>query len=232
MQARSAAIGAALNAQAAEAGGGGGGAAPSDACPGLAASDVDALTRGNPALDSAALCRQKLALLALISAAGDSVPPQACVLHLQAACCDSNGSVASAADTLLRKKCGLDSAKPDVDVEDRALLARVFTLLLGSNGAGGPAGAAAAAVGGGAVTQPASYPLQVRLLRMCCKSIAAANFFPQSLQVRVPVDRFTLVPRLDRLPRCEPAVGRPAVRRPAAEWPTSERSAVERLARA
>lgn len=92
MQARSAALGAALTAEQAAAAAAGD-EAPTDVCPGLSASAVDDLTRGNVHLDSAALGRQKLALLNLFAAA-EVIGPQACVLHLQAACCDSNGAVA------------------------------------------------------------------------------------------------------------------------------------------
>ena len=72
------------------------GVSPDDASlppPGLSAADVEALGVGKPHFTAAAVRAQKLAIMQLFSQAGDFIPGTLCVLHLQAACVDSNDDV-------------------------------------------------------------------------------------------------------------------------------------------
>ena len=87
-------------------------------------------------------------------------------------------------EELLRKRCGLDSPKPSVNLEDPALVANLFRLFQGSAqpAGGGDSQAAAAAVPDDHV-MPAGVLLQSRLINLFTKSTAAANFFPGSVEV-------------------------------------------------
>lgn len=81
--------------------------------------------------------------------------------------------VSRAADVVLQKRCTLDGIKPSIDLEDEALLGRFFELIAGS-------GADKAAP---QKRPPASAALRMRLLRICCKSVKAANLMPRTLEV-------------------------------------------------
>jgi Proteasome stabiliser len=93
--------------------------------------------------------------------------------------------VSRQADTLLRRKCGLDSATPAVNPEGVQLVRRIFHLIIGSPELLMPAAAAAATAAERKTwRQPASHALQIRLLRVLCSSKAACNAAPLTLQVR------------------------------------------------
>lgn len=123
-----------------------------------------------------------------------------CLLPGKAASPDSSPSqVSRLGDTLLKKRTGVDSPKPAVDLEAAAVVLPLFALFLGGPGAvcdggllrGGlgteqhpeaAAGAAAAlAPGGEDVREPASAALRGRILGLLCKSLAAASVFPQAV---------------------------------------------------
>ena len=93
--------------------------------------------------------------------------------------------VLSEADTLLRRKCAMDTGSLVVDMESSQLINRMFKLIIGSPELLKP-GAAAAVTPAEARTwqQPASHALQIRLLRALCGSKAACNSMPMTLQVR------------------------------------------------
>lgn len=92
-------------------------------------------------------------------------------------CCCRRG------EELLRKRCGLDSPKPSVNLEDSALMAKLFHLFQGSVQPNtGSASQEAAAVPDDH-TLPAGVLLQSRLMNLFTKSTAAANFFPGTVQV-------------------------------------------------
>ena len=86
-------------------------------------------------------------------------------------------------EELLRKRCGLDSPKPSVNLEDSALMAKLFNLFQGSvqPNMGGASQEAAAVPDDH--TLPAGVLLQSRLMNLFAKSTAAANFFPGAVQV-------------------------------------------------
>jgi len=178
---------------------------------GLAASDLARIegTAGAPRGEELTL--QRLGFLNFITAAG-VVPKDALVPYLLAACDaqDPQGRVAARGETLVRKRCGVDSSKPVVDLEDTTLLESLFRLFLGSHPEGttpssapataattaseGQPGAAAgtaagqsaggaASTAGATVTEPAGQALQLRLLSLFTRSLAAANAFPRSVQV-------------------------------------------------
>ena len=92
--------------------------------------------------------------------------------------------VSKEADTLLRRKCGLDSPKPAVDLEDPALVQSMLQLILGSSGRLQHNAASAPAAVKQTWQHAASHPLQIKLLRQLCCSKAAANALPLTLQVR------------------------------------------------
>lgn len=88
---------------------------------------------------------------------------------------------------MLRKRCGLDSPKPSVDLESSLLMAKLFHLFRGSpepevatNSLQAPA--VAPAVSDSHVL-PAGVLLQSRLMSLFTKSTAAANHFPGTVQV-------------------------------------------------
>lgn len=90
-------------------------------------------------------------------------------------------------EELLRKRCGLDSPKPSVNLEDPALISKLFHLFQGSPepqaaSTTQPAAAAATAVADSHVL-PAGVMLQSRLMSLFTKSLAAANHFPGTIQV-------------------------------------------------
>jgi len=72
-------------------------------------------------------------------------------------------------------RCGLDSAKPAVDLESPHLISRLFALFHGTPPSSSlpPPNRVA----------PANRTLQARLMALFCKSIAAANCAPYSYQV-------------------------------------------------
>ena len=86
-------------------------------------------------------------------------------------------------EELLRKRCGLDSPKPSVNLDNPALMAKLFQLFQGS-----PEHATANTSQQTAVVPddhvlPAGVLLQSRLMNLFTKSTAAANSFPGTVQV-------------------------------------------------
>ena len=73
-------------------------------------------------------------------------------------------------------RCGLDSAKPAVDLESPPLVSRLFALFHGT-----PPSSSLAVPNRIA---PASRSLQARLMTLFCKSVTAANCAPFAYQVR------------------------------------------------
>lgn len=94
--------------------------------------------------------------------------------------------VSSEADTLLRKKCGMDLPTPAVDMEKPALVKKMLRLIMGSPELlQANARTAASAAQRRTWQQPASHTLQMRLLRTLCTSTAACNMMPLTLQARI-----------------------------------------------
>jgi hypothetical protein len=94
--------------------------------------------------------------------------------------------VAREADSLLRKKCAIDMQKTAVDLEDSGLITRIFQLILGSPELLRQTARAAesnATATSSMWRQPVSHALQIRLLKVCCKSVVACNMAPLTLQV-------------------------------------------------
>lgn len=88
-------------------------------------------------------------------------------------------------EELLRKRCGLDSPKPSVNLEDHALLDKLFHLFQGSAGtdAEGVAGGAEGVPPQDDWVMPAGVLLQSRIMSLFTKSLLAANHFPGTVQV-------------------------------------------------
>ena len=94
-------------------------------------------------------------------------------LHLHAC---SGGLRCSA--QLSRCRCGLDSPKPAVDLEEQGLVGALSRLFLGSS-------PEATALPPDSRVTPAGPALRARILALMCKSKAAADNFPHTLQVLV-----------------------------------------------
>ena len=73
-------------------------------------------------------------------------------------------------------RCGLDSPKPAVDLEQQALVDALIRLFLGSS-------PQATALPPNSRVLPAGPGLRARILGLLCKSKAAADSFPATLQV-------------------------------------------------
>lgn len=84
---------------------------------------------------------------------------------------------------MLRKRCGLDSPKPSVNLEDSALIAKLFHLFQGSVQPDMNSESQEAAAVPDDRKLPAGVLLQSRLMNLFTKSTAAANFFPGTVQV-------------------------------------------------
>ena len=134
------------------------------------------------------LAAKKLAALRLLDANADGerlFTPAEVLPHALVASCDSEGSVQSRGDSILRSLTGARESS----LEALPLVKVLCTLVLGD----GPA--AAAAAGGGrsgdlAVAaadetrrSAASAAVRLKAVGLLCRSVAAASFFPGSLQV-------------------------------------------------
>ena len=134
------------------------------------------------------LAAKKLAALRLLDAQADGerlFTPAEVLPHALVASCDSEGSVQSRGDSILRSLTGARESS----LEALPLVKVLCTLVLGD----GPA--AAAAAGGGrsgdlAVAaadetrrSAASAAVRLKAVGLLCRSVAAASFFPGSLQV-------------------------------------------------
>ncbi len=74
----------------------------------------------------------------------------------------------------------MDGTRPAVDLEDAALVGRLFALFHGAPEGGGPGAPEAER------PTPAAPALQARLMGVFMRSLAAANAFPAVLQARPP----------------------------------------------
>lgn len=103
--------------------------------------------------------------------------------HLSPLCC----ARIRRGEELLRKRCGLDSPKPSVDLESPLLMAKLFDLFKGSPepeaARNSPQATAAATAVADSHVVPAGVLLQSRLMSLFTKSTAAANHFPGTVQV-------------------------------------------------
>ncbi|DBB07277.1 TPA: hypothetical protein ACH3X3_008782 [Trebouxia sp. C0006] len=155
-------------------------AGPLPTPPGLARQDVS-LVEGKAAPSVNVLQKRKLGILNFTAAAG--LEPGAALLLYLIAAADPQDPVSRRGEELLRKRCGLDSPKPSVNLEDSALMAKLFNLFQGSvqPNMGGASQEAAAVPDD--QTLPAGVLLQSRLMNLLTKSTAAANFFPGAVQV-------------------------------------------------
>ncbi len=121
--------------------------------------------------------------------------------HLQQLC-----GIRRRGEELLRKRCGLDSPKPSVNLEDPALMTKLFHLFQGSAQPSlGSDNQEAATVAADHVL-PAGVLLQSRLMNLFTKSTAAANSFPGTVQVRSSVSVCNLLNSTCHVCACEPAV--------------------------
>lgn len=71
-------------------------------------------------------------------------------------------------EDLYKRNCHVDAHKGDLDVEDRELISQLFGLFLGNPSQG---------VG------PASPRLKSKILGLLSKSLTAADYFPQNIEV-------------------------------------------------
>ncbi len=73
-------------------------------------------------------------------------------------------------------RCGLDGPKPEVNLEDKVFLHRLFALFLGTPNP--------TSIPEPDRIQAANPLLRTRIVSLFCKSVTAANTFPQALDVR------------------------------------------------
>ncbi|PRW21127.1 proteasome-associated ECM29-like protein isoform X1 [Chlorella sorokiniana] len=137
---------------------------------GMSRADVAAV-EGKQAPAGDALLRQKLGFLNFSFAAGWD-PTEMLPVYLAAAC-DPSEQVSRRGDELLKKRCGVDSHKPPVNLEDPAVVEPLFELFHGT--------ADDESLPEEARRAPAGVALRARLLSLFCRSVAAANCFPHSL---------------------------------------------------
>ncbi|GAB4815511.1 hypothetical protein N2152v2_002557 [Parachlorella kessleri] len=137
---------------------------------GLSRADVAAV-EGKQAPTVEVLARRKLGLLNFSAAAG--LDPSELLLVYLAASCDPQEQVSKRGEELLKKRCGVDSNKPAVDLESHELVERLYELFHGTlDDATLPEQERRA---------PAGVALRSRLLGLFSKSVAAANCFPHTL---------------------------------------------------
>eukprot|EP00873_Tetraselmis_striata_P043262 jgi/Tetstr1/463526/TSEL_008405.t1 len=146
-------------------------AAPPGVAPGLSRADA-AWVEGKDPPGVEALAATKTGILNFLCTC--EVEPKDALLHFLVAACDFNEPVSRRGEELLRKRCGVDAHKPAVDMEERALVASLYRLFLGTQGLEVPEDQAA---------QLASPAVRLRIIGLFCKSITAANFFPGTLKV-------------------------------------------------
>ena len=84
-------------------------------------------------------------------------------------------------------RCSTDGNKPDVSLEDAELIEAMFSLFHGSGQKGAQLPAEQTA-------QPASAAVRARLMSLLKRSLAAANAFPDNLQVHSHACALTLAP--------------------------------------
>ncbi|PSC71704.1 proteasome-associated ECM29-like protein [Micractinium conductrix] len=153
---------------------GGGAAAAAAPLPGVPAGmsrqDVAAVEGKAPPAGQM-LLRSKLGFLNFSAAAGWD-PTEVLQTYLAAAC-DPNEQISRRGDELLKKRCGMDSQRPPVDLESFEVIESLFELWHGT--------ADDTSLPEEERHQPAGVALRARLLNLFCKSMAAANCFPHPL---------------------------------------------------
>ena len=82
-------------------------------------------------------------------------------------------------------RCSTDGNKPDVSLEDAELIKAMFSLFHGSGQKG-------AQLPAEQTVQPASAAVRARLMSLLKRSLAAANAFPDNLQVHSHACALTL----------------------------------------
>ncbi|XP_048499629.1 uncharacterized protein LOC104890118 isoform X2 [Beta vulgaris subsp. vulgaris] len=139
---------------------------PSQRCPaGLSISQAERVTGKQP-LKNEILLSRKLGILNVIESmdlSAEAVYP----IYL-AACADSQEPVAKRGEELLKKKGSV------ADLDNPILIRKLFLLFNGN--------AAADNIAPENKIVPANHPLRTRLMSVFCRSIAAANSFPSTLQ--------------------------------------------------
>ncbi|GBF95386.1 hypothetical protein Rsub_07814 [Raphidocelis subcapitata] len=98
--------------------------------------------------------------------------PSEVLIPLLAAACDPSEPVSRRGEALVRRLCGVESARPSVDLEDAELAGRLMAMVTGAAEDGGPQ--TATAVG------PA---LAARIMQLLVRSVAAAQHFPDNARV-------------------------------------------------
>ena len=151
-----------------------GGATPPPAPPGLSPASVTRIVGpGGQTPRPADLAARKLALLEFFHRCADAtVAPVEVILHYLIAACDADDNVSRRGEELLRRRCTWETSRPAVNLEDAALVARLYRTFLGS-GDGVPEPSRAL---------PASPALKLRLVGLMCRSVCAANAFPSTVQ--------------------------------------------------
>ncbi|KAL6906048.1 hypothetical protein ACP4OV_003649 [Aristida adscensionis] len=135
-------------------------------CPaGLSVSQSDRVT-GKLPLKGDTLTSKKLGILNVIEAM--NLAPEIVYPLYLAAASDSQESVSKKGEELLKRKAST------VNLEDSNLIKRLFTLFNGTVGAEN--------IAAELKVSPAHTSLRVRLMSVFCRSIAAANAFPYTLQ--------------------------------------------------
>lgn len=156
--------------------------------PGLSASDVLAIEGKSPPVESAALQRRKLGFLQFTVQANMD-PTEVLPVYLAAAS-DPADIVSQRGSDLLKKRCAIDSVRPDVDLESEAVLEPLFQLFHGSlDDESLPVEERRTQAG---------IPLRSRLLNLFCKSVAAANYMPYAMMTATDCLSSSSPPRLQQ----------------------------------
>lgn len=148
-------------------------AAPS-APPGMSPASVErVLGPGVVAPSVRRLGEKKFALLEFFNRASDAtLPPPELILHYLVATCDADNDVSRRGEDLLRRRCTWETNRPSVNLEDPAMVAKLYRAFLGG----------AESVPARSRALPASPALKMRLVGLMCRSVAAANAFPSTVQ--------------------------------------------------
>ena len=147
---------------------------PPAAPPGMSPSSVERILGPNaPALSIKDLATRKLALLEFFHRAKDStLPPAEALMHYLVAACDADHETSRRGEELLRRRCVWDTNRPTVDLEDSSIVTKLYRAFLGD-----PENVPVESR-----TIPASPALKLRLASLMCRSVAAANAFPYTVQ--------------------------------------------------
>ncbi|KAL2941950.1 Proteasome adapter and scaffold protein ECM29 [Bienertia sinuspersici] len=138
----------------------------SGGCPaGLSMSQAERVTGKQP-LKNEILSSRKLGILKVIEFM--DLPAETVYPIYLAACVDSQEPVAKKGEGLLKKKGS------SADLESPILIRKLFLLFNGN--------AAAETIAAENKVVPANHPLKARMMSVFCRSIAAANSFPSTLQ--------------------------------------------------